>query len=71
MITIGKPPQPKATATTIVAVDTGGYRVQDASGRITRAASVVVWPVGSRVMVLAGQIIGRAGQAAQPKIYEV
>jgi hypothetical protein len=71
MITIGKPQQPKATAATIVAVDTGGYRVQDDAGRITRAASVTVWPVGARVMVLAGQIIGRAGRAAVRKIYEV
>jgi hypothetical protein len=71
MITIGKPQQPKATAATIVAIDPSGYRVQDDAGRITRAVSVTVWPVGARVMVLAGQIIGRAGSRPAGKIYYV
>ncbi len=71
MITIGKPQQIQATAATIIAGDAGSYRVRDDAGRITRAASVTVWPVGSRVMVLAGQIIGRAGARPAEKIYQV
>ena len=68
---LNKTPPIQATAATIIAGDAGSYRVQDDAGRITRAASVTVWPVGSRVMVLAGQIIGKAGARAATKIYQV
>lgn len=71
MITIGKTQQAQAKAVTIVAFNQGVYRVQDDAGRITRAESAAAWPVGARVMVLAGQIIGRAGSRPAGKVYQV
>lgn len=51
--------------------DGNGYMVRTGSGRTIRAASGDVWMVGTPVVVLSGQIIGRGGWLPPEKIYEV
>jgi hypothetical protein len=52
-------------------VSPGIYIVRDERQRLHRAASAETWPLGSRVAVLDGYIVGRSGRMPQPRIYEV
>jgi hypothetical protein len=47
------------------------YRLTTASGRVLSAQSTETYTIGDPVVVLAGQIIGRAGRPQPSKIYEV
>jgi hypothetical protein len=47
------------------------YQVTTASGRIVRAESAEPWAVGTPVIVVGGQIVGRAGLVRPSRVYEV
>lgn len=47
------------------------WYVRTSSGRIVAATSFDAWKIGDNVVVVSGQIIGRAGRAQAPNVYEV
>lgn len=47
------------------------YRITTPSGRVLTAKSAETYTIGDPVVVLAGQILGRAGRPQPSKIYEV
>ena len=49
----------------------GFWLVKDKSGRIVVGASALQWRGGDSVVVVEGQIVGKAGKVANPKIFEV
>ena len=53
------------------AVTPGAYLVRDQAGRLHRVAAVADWRRGETVLVVEGQIIGRAGAAGTVAVYEV
>lgn len=71
MSIIGKQPAQQPITGTITGRDGLTYRLTTASGRVLTAQSSATYTIGDPVVVLAGQIIGRAGRPQPSKIYEV
>lgn len=49
----------------------GWWLVEDARGRVYRAASSESWRKGDQVVIMGDQILGRAGKVKTPVVYEV
>jgi len=58
-------------AGTVISKSGAAYRVRTPSGRMIPATSGATWPVGSGVVVLAGEIIGASGLRKSAKVYQV
>lgn len=71
MITIGKQQQTQPITGTVTGRDGATYRITTGSGRVLTTQSTATYTIGDPVVVLAGQIIGRAGRPQPSKIYEV
>jgi hypothetical protein len=56
---------------TITGRNGSSYRITTAAGRVLTAQSAETYTIGDPVVVIAGQIIGRAGRPQPSKIYEV
>ncbi len=53
------------------AIMPGWWIVQDSQGRKYRAASSELWRKGDQVVMVGGQIVGRAGTMGTPTVYQV
>lgn len=66
---------PDKTVTQFAEIDSqvvpGRYKLIDDADREIYATSTEFWPKGVRVMVRAGEIVGRANLAGEHKIFEV
>lgn len=71
MITVGKQPAQQSITATVTGRSGTTYRLTTASGRVLSAQSAETYTIGDPVVVLSGQIIGRAGRQQPSKIYEV
>lgn len=58
-------------AATVTGSGAGWYQVQTDSGQSQRVVSPERWPVGTRVLILSGSIIGLAGPAKAVQVFEV
>ena len=71
MIIVNAQPAQAPLVATVTAIGSGLVTVQDDAGRTLRAESNDTWRIGDRVAILAGRILGPAGNRRPTRTYEV
>lgn len=71
MILINAQPAQAPTVATVTTIGSGWVTVQDDAGRTLRAESNDTWRIGDRVVILAGRVLGPAGNRRSTRTYEV
>ncbi len=61
----------RITGQIVSSIMPGWWIVEDDQGRKYRAASSGLYRSGDRVAVVGGQIVGKAGKAVDPAVYQV
>ena len=64
-------PEQRVAGRIIQALVPGWWIVQDSQGRKYRAASSELWRKGDQVVMVGGQIVGRAGTQREPVVYRI
>jgi hypothetical protein len=71
VILVNAQPAQAPIVATVTAIGSGRYTLQDDAGRTLRAESNATWRIGDRVVLLAGRILGPAGNRRPTRTYEV